>query len=154
MPANNQPSPDLWEVIAPACAAASVGVLAAILGAIRQINPDLQFRFDALSLVIGGAGAAAGWTIGRGLWRLGRADPASARLRRRVVFGLAALGLLTLLGFVLAASGLPISRRWDMIAGSLLAVVVLGVIAGVLVRLARIFGKPDDVDHPQAGKDR
>ena len=148
MAANHQPSPDLWEVIAPACAAASVGVLAAILGAIRQINPDLQFRFDALSLVIGGAGAAAGWAIGRGLWRLGRSHQASARLRRQVILGLAALGALTLLGFALAASGLPISRRWDMIAGSLLAVVVLGLIAGVLVRLARIFGKPDDVDHP------
>jgi hypothetical protein len=146
MPANDLPSPDLWKVIAPACAAASVGVLAAILGAIRQINPDLQFRFDAISLLVGGAGAAAGWAIGRGLWRLGRSHPTSARLRRRVVFGLATLGALTLSGFALAASGLPISRRWDMIAGSLLAVVVLALIAGVLIRLARIFGKPDDLD--------
>ncbi|MBL9134295.1 MAG: hypothetical protein JNK85_00440 [Verrucomicrobiales bacterium] len=144
MPGHGQPTPDLWEVIAPACAAASVGTVAAILGAIRQINPDLQFRYDWISLAVGALGAAAGWTIGRGLWRLGRSGSASASLRRRVVVGLAGLGALTVAGFALAASGLPLSKRWDMIAGSLMAIVVLSAIAYVLVRLARLFGKPDD----------
>lgn len=144
MPGNGQPPPDLWEVIAPACAALSVGTVAAILGAIRQINPDLQFRYDAISLLFGVLGAAAGWTLGRGLWRLGRSKEGGGELRRKVVLGLAGLGALTVAGFGIAASGLPMSKRWDMIAGSLLAIVVLSVIAFVLMRLARIFGKPDD----------
>lgn len=142
-----RPAPDLWAFIAPACAAASVGTLAAILASLRQINPDLVLRWDLLSLGAGLAGAGSAWALGRGLWRLGRqqlaGDPAR-RLGRQVVGGLSGLGAVVLLCFAVAAGGLPDARRRDMIAGAILALLVLGLVGWTLWRLARIFGSPDD----------
>ncbi len=78
---NARQAPDLWEVIAPGCAAASVGVLSGILGALRQINPDLRFQFDVLSLpdsrrrdMLQGAALALGVlsAVGWMVWRLAR----------------------------------------------------------------------------------
>ncbi|MBX3747993.1 MAG: hypothetical protein KF833_22020 [Verrucomicrobiae bacterium] len=139
--------PDLWAVIAPACAAAGVGTLATILGALRQINPALRIEFDLVSGLCGMAGAGAGWWLGRGLWRLARTPPGevpSPVLRRRVILGFAVLGGVTVLAFAVAAWSLPDSRRRDTLSGVLLAVVVLGAIGWVLYRLARLFGSPDD----------
>ena len=142
-----QKSPDLWAVVAPACAAASVGTLAAMLGAVRQINPELHFRWDLLSAGAGLFGAASAWAIGRGFWRLGR-DELSGRDRRRLRWqalgGLAGLGLLVLIGFALAAGGLPDGRRRDMIAGGIMAAGVIGAVGWTLWRLARLFGGTGD----------
>ncbi|MGE4180771.1 MAG: hypothetical protein AB7J34_13190 [Limisphaerales bacterium] len=148
-------NPDLWVVVAPLCAAASVGTLAAILVAIRQIHPVLRIDFDLLSLAAGLVTAVVGWALGRGLWRLGRTFPESAeserrKLRRRVVWGLAGLGLLIVVGFMVAAMGIPDSRRRDMLAGGALAVLVIGAIGWILWKLARLFGP---VDEPE-GEDR
>lgn len=143
--------PDLWAVVAPLAAAISVGTVAAILAAIRQINPELRFSYDLWSGLGGLAGGVAGWTVGRGLWRLGRDRPgtlAPATVRRRVIAGLAGLGLAVVGGFLAASTGLPDSRRRDMILGSLMAVAVLGGVGWVLYRLARIFGGPDDEPGP------
>jgi hypothetical protein len=141
-------TPDLWAVVAPLCAATSVGTLAAILVALRQIHPVLRLEFDLLSLSAGLVTAVVGWALGRGLWRLGRASSAGAlelrALRRRVVLGLAVLGLLILAGFVLAATGIPDSRRRDMVAGGTLAVLVLSGVGWVLWLLAKLFGQPDE----------
>ena len=141
-------SPDLWSVIAPACSALSIGVLAGALGSLREINPDLVFRVDFLGIMLGGAGAATGWFVARGLWRLshGLGDAADARLRQRVVMGLVSLGLAVLVGFGMATVNLPDSRRRDMIAGGLLAVLVIGVVGGLIHLLARVFGRPDEPD--------
>lgn len=141
--------PDLWEVLAPACAAISLGIMAWGLTAIRQINPRLEMRFDLLSLVCGLAAGAAGWRVGRSLWQLARPGVGGAgadrgRAKRIVVLGLGTLGAVTVLGFVWAGAGLPDSRRRDVVAGSLLALMVLGAIAWVLLRLARLFGSPDE----------
>ena len=146
--------PDLWAVIAPICAAASVGTLAAILVAVRQLHPVVRLKFDLLSLAAGLVAALVGWALGRGLWRLGRAQPQGAlqsdqrQLRRRVVLGLGLLGLLIVAGFVVASMGIPESRRRDMVAGGILAILVLSVVGGILWGLARLFGRPDD---PEGG---
>jgi hypothetical protein len=141
-------SPDLWERVAPGSAATSVGAMAALLGSIRQINPVLIQEWDAITLGLGVAGGLAGWWLGRGLGRLGRgghgAGAAAERLRRRVVAGLALLGGALLAGFALAVFGLPASRRWDMVGGALLAVLVLSLGGLGLWRLSRVFGRPDD----------
>ena len=141
-------TPDLWAVVAPFCAATSVGTLAAILVALRQIHPVLRLEFDLLSLSAGLVTAAVGWALGRGLWRLGRASAASSLelrdLRRRVVLGLAVLGLLILVGFILAATGIPDSRRRDMVAGGTLAILVLSGVGWLVWMLAKLFGQPDE----------
>ncbi len=141
-------TPDLWAVVAPLCAAMSVGTLASILVALRQIHPVLRLEFDLLSLSAGLVTAVVGWALGRGLWRLGRATAPDAvelrNLRRRVVLGLSVLGLLILAGFVLAATGIPDSRRRDMVAGGTLAVLVLSGVGWVLWLLAKLFGQPDE----------
>ncbi len=141
-------TPDLWAVVAPLCAAASVGTLAAILVALRQIHPVLRLEFDLLSLSAGLVTAAVGWALGRGLWRLGRTSPGVGvvehrRLQRRVVLGLATLGLLIAVGFVVAAMGIPDSRRRDMMAGGTLAILVLSGVGWILWKLAGLFGRPD-----------
>jgi len=142
------PHPDLWAIIAPVCAAASVGTLAGILVAVRQINPVLRLEFDLLSWSAGLATGFAGWWLGRGLWRLGRSaeggEEARRVLRGRVVWGLGFLGFLIVLGFVVATVGIPDSRRRDMVAGGLLALVVLGCVGWIISRLARLFGQPDE----------
>jgi len=147
-------APDLWAVIAPACAAVAIGVLATILGALRAINPELQFRWDAGALLVGGIGATAGWFVGRAVARLADPSlPAAERvtLKRRVLWGFAGLGAATALGFALAAGGLPGQRRADMVVGSVCAVLVLGTVGWILRRLARLFGSPDDPDVPPGG---
>jgi len=147
--------PDLWAVIAPVCASASVGTLASILVAVRQIHPVVRLEFDMLSVSAGLVTAGVGWALGRGLWRLGRAQPEGVlpsdqrRLQRRVVLGLGTLGLLIVVGFVVASMGIPESRRRDMVAGGILAILVLSVVGGVLMGLARLFGRPDD---PEGGQ--
>lgn len=138
--------PDLWAVIAPACAAASVGGLAAILAAIRQINPELHLRWDLLSFGAGLVGAASAWALGRGLWRLGRntvTGDEQIRLRRQVVGGLAGLGLIVLLCFAMAAGGLPDARRREMVAGALLALLVIAAVGWTIWRLAVLFGESE-----------
>ena len=149
----SEPShPDLWAFVAPACAALSLGTLTTILVAVRQINPVLRLDFDLLAYAAGLVTGVAGWWLGRGLWRLGRSDVASESARRdlrfRVVGGLAVLGVLTVAGFVVAAAGIPDTRRRDMIAGGVLAIVVLSAVGWILARLARLFGRPDD---PEGG---
>lgn len=144
-----RPAPDLWAYVAPGCAAASVGTMAAILASLRQINPRLELRWDLLSLGAGLAGAGSAWALGRGLWRLGR-QPLSARERvrlgRQVVAGLAGLGVVVFLCFAVAAGGVPGERRRDMIAGAILALVVLGMVGWTIWSLARFFGSPDPAD--------
>lgn len=146
--------PDLWAVVAPVCASASVGTLAAILVAVRQLHPAVRLEFDLLSLAAGLVTAVVGWALGRGLWRLGRTPKAGMehaeqrRLRRRVVVGLSVLGLLIVAGFVVASMGIPESRRRDMVAGGVLALVVMSAVGGILWGLARLFGRPDD---PEGG---
>lgn len=142
-------TPDLWAVVAPVCAGASVGTLATILVALRQIHPVLRLEFDFLSLSAGVVTAVVGWAIGRGLWRLGRASTpgegeADRRLRGRVIWGLALLGVLILAGFVVAAMGIPGERRRDMVAGGVVAILVLSGVGWILWRLAKLFGRPDD----------
>lgn len=140
-------SPDLWAVVAPACAAASVGALAAALASVRQLNPDLRMRWDGFSACAGLAGAASAWLLCRGFWRLGRgalSGAAQRQLRLRVLAGLAALGALLLLTFGLAVAGLPASLRSDMFLGGGLALLVLGTVAWVIRRLALLFGAPED----------
>jgi len=141
-------TPDLWAVVAPLCAAASVGTLAAILVALRQIHPVLRLDFDLLSLSAGATTAGVGWALGRGLWRLARATtPGSVEhrnLRRRVVLGLAMLGMLILAGFIVAAMGIPESRRRDMVAGGTLAIVVVSGVGWILWKLAKLLGRPDE----------
>lgn len=135
-------SPDLWAWIAPLCAALSVGTVAAMLAAVRQINPELQVRWDLPSVGVGLVAAAAAWWIGRGFWRLGRDELTGAerrRIRRRVLGGLAGLGAVVLLDFAVAAGGLPDERRRDMVVGGFLAVAVIGVVGWTLWRLARLF---------------
>ncbi len=144
-------TPDLWAVIAPLCAAASVGTLASILVAVRQINPVLRLEFDFLSLAAGVVAAGVGWVLGRGLWRLGRGSAGSGDqrvLRRWVVVGLSALGILTVLGFVVASSGIPDNRKGDVLAGAAMAILALSAIGWLVWRLAKIFGQPDD---PEGG---
>lgn len=151
----SEPShPDLWAVVAPVCAAASLGTLTAILVAVRQINPVFRLDFDLLSLSAGLVTGVAGWSLGRGLWRLGRSGAAPGTntterdLRLRVVWGLVALGVLTVAGFALAAAGIPDTRRRDMIAGAVLALLVIGSVGFILMKLAKLFGRPDD---PEGG---
>ncbi len=141
--ATPQQTPDLWAVVAPACAAASVGTLAAMLGAVRQINPELLFRWDLLSAGAGVFGAVSAWSIGRGFWRLGRDELTGrerSRLRWQALGGLAGLGLLVLISFAIAAGGLPDERRRDMIAGGIMAAGVIGAVGWTVWRLARLFG--------------
>jgi hypothetical protein len=156
VPTPPPPTPDLWAVVAPASAAASVGTLAGILASLRQINPDLQFRWDMLSLGAGLAGAASAWALGRGLWRLGRHQlppVVAARLGRQVVGGFIGLGVVVFLCFAVAAGGLPDQRRREMIAGAVLALLVLGAVGWTLLRLARLFGSPDEpADTTDAGR--
>lgn len=143
--------PDLWAVVAPLCAAASVGTLAAILASLREINPDLRFRWDLLSLGAGMAGAGSAWALARGLWRLGRSRlpaEASSRLARQVVLGFLGLAAVVFLCFAVAAGGLPDGRRREMIAGGLLALLVLGFVGWTLWRLACLFGSPDEAEDP------
>ena len=142
-----RPSPDLWAFVAPACAAASVGALAATLASVRQINPDLRLRWDLLGAGAGLAGAASAWVLSRAFWRLGRETVVGAAhraLRLRVFLGLAAIGALLSLTFGIAVAGLPESRRQDMVVGGVVAVAVLGGVGWTIHRLARIFGGPDD----------
>ncbi len=143
-----RPGPDLWALVAPLSAAASIGSLAAILGSFRQLNPVVVQRVDTLTLLAGLAGAVTGWFLGRGLARLGRDGSGTGteakRLRRRVVAGLLVLGVAVLAAFVLAVVGLPDSRRGDMIEGALLAVLVLSAGGFGLRQLSRIFGRPDE----------
>ncbi len=138
--------PDLWSVVAPLCSALSLGVLGGALGALRRINPELQFRVDFLALMVGAVAAAVGWRVARGFWQLSRGGPEapSARWRRQVVLGLAFLALAVLAGFALATRNLPDSHRRDMIAGGVLAILVIGVVAGLIRLLAGVFGRPDD----------
>jgi hypothetical protein len=146
--------PDLWAVVAPACAAASVGVLAGLLGAVRQINPELILRYDGWAGLCAVTAGWAGWRVARGLWRLSRwgrhTEDGSlamrARVRRQVMVGWMAMGGATLLGFGVAVLGLPDSRRSDMVWGGLFAVAVLGAVGWLVYRLARLFGDPDSPD--------
>lgn len=147
-----QQTPDLWAVVAPACAAASVGTLAAMLGAVRQINPELLFRWDLLSAGAGVFGAVSAWLIGRSFWRLGRDELTGLernRLRWQALGGLAGLGLLVLIGFAIAAGGLPDERRRDMIAGGIMAAGVIGAVGWTLWRLARLFGGSGEPGGPE-----
>ena len=140
-------SPDLWAFVAPACAAVSVGALAATLASVRQINPDLRFRWDLLGAGAGLAGAASAWVLSRAFWRLGRetvVGTAQRALRMRVIGGLAAIAALLVSAFGIAVAGLPESQRQDMAVGGVLAVAVLGSVGWTIYRLARIFGGPDD----------
>lgn len=127
----------------------SLGLLAMALASLRAINPALELHFGFPSVLAGVLAAGAGWTVSRGFWRLGRGAAVGdaqehSRLRRRVVGGLALLGGVTVLGFITAAVGLPDSRRRDMILGAVLALIVLGTVGGVIWRLAKLFGRPDD----------
>lgn len=144
---NGPSTPDLWEVLAPLSAAASVGTLATILVALRQIHPEVRFEYDLLSFAAGAVGALAAWWMGRGLWRLGRSGVEGEdrrRLRLRVVWGFVILGILIMAGFAIAASGIPDGRRRDMVAGGLIAMLVLTAVGWLVWRLARLFGRPDD----------
>lgn len=143
--------PDLWAVVAPACAAASVGVLAGILGAVRQINPELILRYDGWAGLCALLAGWAGWRVGRGLWRLhrsgtpvGEGAPSEVdRVRRQVMVGWVVLGGATLLAFGVAVLEVPDSRRSDMVWGGLSAVAVLSGVGWLVYRLARLFGEPD-----------
>lgn len=143
-------TPDLWSVVAPVCSALSLGVLGGALGALRRINPDLVFRVDFLAVAVGLASAGVGWQVARGLWRLaqgdGNAEAGTNRTRRGVWLGLGALAFAVLTGFALATRNLPDSRRRDMIAGGILALLVIGAVAGLIRMLAGIFGSPDGPD--------
>ena len=145
---SGNPTPDLRSVAAPGCAAISVAALAGLLGSIRQLNPALVLRMDAITLGLALLGGLAGWRLGRELGRLGRGSTGRqgvpGRDGRAVRLGFGLLGVALLAGFGVAVFGLPASRRWDMVGGALLAVLVLGLGGLGLWRLSRIFGRPDD----------
>lgn len=137
----------MWAWVAPISVALSLGGLAAALTSLRGINPSLRVDFGPLSVVAGLLAGYAGWTVSRGFWRLGRATVEGterARVKRQVILGLILMAGVIVLGFVVAAGGIPESRRADMIWGGILAVAVLSTVGWVISRLARIFGAPDD----------
>ncbi len=137
----------MWAWVAPISVAFSLGALAAALTSLRGINPSLRVDFGPVSILAGALAGYAGWTVSRGFWRLGRGTVEGAeraRVRRQVVVGLLLMAGVTALGFAVAAGGIPESRRADMLWGTTLAVAVLGTVAWVISRLAKIFGAPDD----------
>lgn len=143
----------MWAWVAPISVAFSLGALAMALTSLRGINPSLRVEFGPLSVVAGGLAGYAGWTVSRGFWRLGRGTvqgPERARVRRQVILGLVLMAGVIVLGFVMAAGGIPESRRSDMIWGGSFALAVLGTVGWVITRLAKIFGAPDEPEDPAA----
>jgi len=52
--------------------------------------------------------------------------------------------MLILAGFIVAAMGIPESRRRDMVAGGTLAIVVVSGVGWILWKLAKLLGRPDE----------
>ena len=119
----------------------SMAVLAGFLGSLKQVNPAILVRFDAVS--------AVAFVLGGIITAIFLRIVMKANKRRRGVLVVGA-AILSVLGyFTLAIKDTAHENRSDVMVGTAIAVAVLSCVAFVLWRLTRFFeaDKPEDRDN-------
>ena len=112
--------------------ALSIGIMTALLASIRQINPSVQFRFSALTVIsFLLSGAATVWFFRTVLRH-------HSRRRRFALLAIAAAGSV-LVYLVVALKSVAPDRRGDVLFGTALAGGAVSFIAWLAWRIVRFL---------------
>ena len=123
---------------------ASIAVMAGFLASIKQVNPAVQFRFSALSVVAFILGGVATTVFLRIVLR------SDNRSRAVFVFGAA---IACVLGyFLMGLRNAARENRGDMTIGTIIAVAVLSFVAWLLWRVSRFLERDEVRNRNNAGK--
>jgi Na+/proline symporter len=119
---------------------ACIAVMAGFLASLKQVNPAIQFRFDAVSVVA--------FILGGVLTTIFLRVVLKADKRRRALLVVGAAVVCVLGYFLLGIKDTASENRSDVTIGAAIAVAVLSCVALVLWRLTRFFeaDEPEDRD--------
>jgi Na+/proline symporter len=119
---------------------ACIAVMAGFLASLKQVNPAIQFRFDAVSVVA--------FILGGVLTTIFLRVVLKADKRRRALLVVVAAVVCVLGYFLLGIKDTASENRSDVTIGAAIAVAVLSCVALVLWRLTRFFeaDEPEDRD--------
>jgi Na+/proline symporter len=116
----------------------SIGVLAAFLASLKQVNPSIVFKFTfaTVAAFVGGAVLAVLFL---------RAVLHGSKKRRAMLVFIAAIGSV-LLYFFFGIENTSRANRSDVMFGTVIAVMVLSFLAWVIWRLGRYFESDQQPD--------
>jgi len=124
--------------VAKASSALGMGVMAAFLFCLKEVNPAVRFEFSVGALVAFALAAGLSWSF----WNAVAGAAARNKSQARRFFALAALlGLGTLGAFAYALKDVPSDRASDVMDGVLIAFLFLGMLGLVFWRVVRFFEK-------------
>jgi len=133
----------------------SMGLMAGFLFSLKQVHPSIELRFGLGTVLAFGLVAVVSW---RFCAILARADePAETGRKRFMVrwmigfLGLSALG--TAAAFAYALKDVSSQNRWDVIEGTLIAVVVLAVGGWIIYRVFQFFEEQSAAELEQQRRD-
>jgi hypothetical protein len=138
--------------------ALGVGVLAAFLYSLKRVHPDIVFKFTLgtalIFLVVGGFS----WFFCGVLARAGSADGDQSAGRRKFIvrwllwfFGVTMLG--TIAAFAYALKDVASESRRDVIEGTLIAIVVLGLGGLLIVKAFKFLEAQSEAELEQRRED-
>lgn len=117
----------------------SLAAMGGFIASIRQVNPEIVFRFDWITLLAMLFGGWLGWVF----WRVlpGETGRGRSGLRRwlPLVLWLGVLVAATLFGFAYGMKGLSGPKQREMLVGTGLATLVLGAFGFLIWRIGHFF---------------
>lgn len=132
-----------------------LGAMGAFIACVRQVNPEIDFRFDWITL----AGALFGGWMGWIFWGVIPRDGPGARPGKTRWLPLVLwLGVLTagmLFGFGYGMKGLSGPKQREMLTGTALATLVLGLFGFLIWKVGHFFEHDSRrylEDHPEYEK--
>lgn len=149
----NNSSGDRFIVLARRASVATCGILGGFLYCVRRVNPSLEFDPGPGAVVCAFLAAWAChflWTPPGGNSSSGDDSPTDAsqqsRRRRILILAVAALSVGLLGAYAFAIKDVRRSALLEVLQGTTLALMVIGGIAIVLVKLARFLGRDTPPD--------
>lgn len=116
-----------------------IGAMAGFIGAVRQVNPTIEIRFDWLTVLGFVAGCGMGWLF----WRVIPDDASRARNGRSkwlpFTLWLAALSAMMVAGFVYGMKDISSAKQREMYLGTGMAVLVLTFVGFLFWRSVKYF---------------
>ena len=138
-PADSKDGRDFEKLVMWVCSL-SIGVMAGFLASLKQVNPAIQIRFSAATVIAFVTGGILTALFLRAVLR--------AEKRRRAVLVVAAAIACMLGYFLIGIKDTSHENRSDVTIGTIAAVIVLSGVAFVLWRVGKFFeaDQPDDAD--------
>jgi hypothetical protein len=130
-------------LLARACSAVACATMAGFLYSLKRVNPQMEFDLGVGSLVAALLGGALAWGLWSSAVRPG--SPTSSRVPVLLLGGLLLVGTVAAFGYAIKDVGH--GALLQVLQGTALALMVLGGIGYVLVRLTRMLNR----DEPPVG---